>query len=67
MKNRTMVISQTGGTGGSIYLVPQTGLPVIYPGRSKELIYDVLQQNVRFAKNPFGPQLLILSRPNHRW
>lgn len=54
-------------SSGSIHLVPQTGMPPIYHKRSRELIYDALQQELKFAKNPFGPQLLILSRPNHRW
>jgi hypothetical protein len=54
-------------SGGAIQIVPQTGMPTIYQKRSKELIYDTLQGAVQFAKNPFGPQLLILSRPNHRW
>jgi hypothetical protein len=53
--------------GGPVQLVPQTGMPPITQSRSKELIYDALQGEVRFIKNPFGPQLLILSRPNHRW
>ena len=50
-----------------VFLIPQTGMPPIYHPRSKELIYDALQLDVRFVKNPFGPQLLALSRPNHRW
>jgi hypothetical protein len=50
-----------------IGLVPQTGMAPVYHPRSKELIYDCLEQNVRFVKNPFGPQLLVLSRPNHHW
>jgi hypothetical protein len=53
--------------GGPVQLVPQTGMPPITQSRSKELIYDALEGEVRFIKNPFGPQLLILSRPNHRW
>jgi hypothetical protein len=48
-------------------LRPQTGLPPNHQTRSKELIYDCLEQNIRFVKNPFGPQLLALSRSNHRW
>lgn len=50
-----------------VFLIPQTGMPPIYHSRSKEIIYDSLELNVRFVKNPFGPQLLALSRPNHRW
>lgn len=52
---------------GTVHLVPQTGMPPIYQKRSRELIYDALQMDLRFIKNPFGPQLLILSRPNHHW
>jgi hypothetical protein len=52
---------------GTVYLVAQTGMPSNYHSRSRELIYDVLEKNTRFVMNPFGPQLLILSRPNHRW
>lgn len=50
-----------------ITLVPQTGMPVAFQHRSKELIYDVLEKDVRFILNPFGPQLLSVSRPEHRW
>jgi hypothetical protein len=57
----------TPPTEASIYLVTQTGMPPVYHTRSRELIYDVLQYNPRFVLNPFGPQLLILSRSNHRW
>jgi hypothetical protein len=57
----------TPPSGGPVQLVPQTGMPPITQSRSKELIYDALEGEVRFIKNPFGPQLLILSRPNHRW
>jgi hypothetical protein len=53
--------------GGQLQIVPQTGMPPIYQKRSRELIYDSLQGDLKFAKNPFGPQILILSRPNHRW
>jgi hypothetical protein len=48
-------------------LVPQTGMPPPYHTRSKEIIYDALEDNPRFVKNPFGPQLLSLSRPEHHW
>jgi hypothetical protein len=51
----------------SVSLIPQTGMPQVYQSRSREIIYDSLQNDIRFVKNPFGPQLLILSRPNHRW
>jgi len=57
--------SQT--TNFPLKLVPQTGLPPVYQPRSKEIIYDCLQGSIQFVKNPFGPQLLVLSRPNHRW
>jgi hypothetical protein len=50
-----------------IQLIAQTGFPPNYASRSKELIYDCLQLNPRFVKNPFGPQVLPISRPNHRW
>jgi hypothetical protein len=48
-------------------LVPQTGMPPTYHNRSKEIIYDSLQSDPRFIKNPFGPRALYLSRPNHHW
>jgi hypothetical protein len=57
----------TPPSSGAIYLVPQTGMPPVYQKRSRELIYDALQMDLRFIKNPFGPQLLILSRRNHHW
>jgi hypothetical protein len=50
-----------------IQLVPQTGMPSNYQQKSKEIIYDALQDNPRFVPNPFGPQKLYLSRANHRW
>jgi hypothetical protein len=50
-----------------VFLIPQTGMPPIYQSRSKELNYDALELSPRFIKNPFGPQLLALSRSNHRW
>lgn len=50
-----------------IQLVPQTGMPTNYQHKSKEIIYDALQGNIRFMMNPYGPQKLYLSRPNHRW
>lgn len=61
------VITHIPMSPGSVQLVPQTGLPPITQSRSKELIYDALEGEIKFIKNPFGPQLLILSRPNHRW
>jgi hypothetical protein len=45
----------------------QTGMPQIYPSRSKELLYDSLMDLPTFILNPFGPQQLNLSRPNHHW
>lgn len=50
-----------------IALVPQTGMPVIYPSRSAELAYDSLQSSPNFIRNPFGPHKLFASRPNHHW
>ena len=50
-----------------ITLSPQTGMPPVYSSRSKELLYDALILNPRFMHNPFGPQRLNLSRPNHHW
>jgi hypothetical protein len=55
------------GTPSPLLLVPMTGMPPVYHSRSAELNYDVLQTNPRFVPNPYGPQLLILSRSNHRW
>ena len=54
-------------SSGPVQLVPQTGLPPITASRSKEIIYDALQAELKFVLNPFGPQLLILARPEHRW
>jgi endo-1,4-beta-xylanase len=51
----------------TISLVPQTGMPPNYHARSSELQYDTLEKNVRFIRNPFGPQPLHLARPNHHW
>lgn len=48
-------------------LDPQTGMPPIVQSRSKELIYDALELNVRFIKNKFGPLPLNLTRPDMRW
>jgi hypothetical protein len=50
-----------------IGLVPQTGMPPIYHSRSKEIVYDALLHNPRFIFNPFGPQPLNVSRPEHCW
>lgn len=55
------------GTPGKINLVTQTGMPPIYQSRSRELIYDALENSSRFIKNPFGPQFLILARAQFRW
>lgn len=59
--------SRTTSAVTFLNLTPQTGMPPINVSRSKELIYDSLQGSVRFAKNPYGPQLLNISRPSHRW
>lgn len=56
-----------GDVGGAVQVVPQTGMPPIYQKRSKEVIYDALQDELRFIKNRFGPQWLILTRPNLHW
>lgn len=48
-------------------LIPQTGMPPNVVSRSREIIYDCLQLNPAFVKNPFGPRRLGISRPNHRW
>lgn len=45
----------------------QNGMPVITQSRSRELDYHVLQGNPKFVANPYGPQLLPLSRSNHMW
>jgi hypothetical protein len=50
-----------------IGLVPQTGMPSNYTSRSKELYYDTLLHEPLFMSNPFGPQILAISRPNHHW
>jgi hypothetical protein len=50
-----------------ISLIAQTGMPSNYASRSKEIIYDSLQSDPRFVKNPFGPRRLDLSRPEHHW
>lgn len=48
-------------------LVPQTGMPSVYFSRSRELIYDALEDNQLFIFNKFGPQRLDLARPNQHW
>ena len=50
-----------------IGLTPQTGMPPTYQNRSRELNYDALLKNPKFQPNPFGPQLLSISRPEHHW
>jgi hypothetical protein len=50
-----------------IGLTLQTGMPPIYHSRSRELNYDVLITQPDFQPNPFGPQLLVISRPEHHW
>lgn len=52
---------------GQVQLIAQTGMPPIYQKRSKELIYDALQKEPNFKLNPFGPQILILARPQFHW
>lgn len=62
-----MSVTPVNPITGNVQLVPQTGLPPITQSRSRELIYDALQGELKFVLNPFGPQFLILARPNHRW
>jgi hypothetical protein len=52
-----------------INLFAQTGMPGLHQSRSRELSmsYDALIGNQHFRFNPFGPQLLRLSRSNHHW
>jgi hypothetical protein len=50
-----------------VNLTLQTGMPPIYHTRSRELNYDVLITQPNFQSNPFGPQLLLISRPEHHW
>jgi hypothetical protein len=57
----------TKTTSVTTALVPQTGMPPIYPSRSKELAYDSLQGNPNFIFNPYGPQKLYVSRPQYHW
>lgn len=54
-------------TSYPIRLIPQTGMPPNNVTRSREIIYDCLQLNPSFVKNPFGPRVLPISRPNHHW
>ena len=56
-----------GASQFPIGLAPQTGMPPIYASRSKELRYDTLMYEPLFIFNPFGPQILQASRPNHHW
>jgi hypothetical protein len=58
-----------GDTICQIQLVPQTGMPSTYFQRSKEvsMLYDALGGDNKFIFNPFGPQLLNLTRPNKHW
>ena len=60
-------VSLANFNSGSVQLVTQTGMPPVYASRSKELIYDALQGEPTFKKNPFGPQLLVLARAQFRW
>jgi hypothetical protein len=56
-----------GTTTTPVVLDLQTGMPPVYPSRSKELLYDSLMDSPAFILNPYGPQQLNLSRPNHHW
>lgn len=68
-KAQNRSISQRSQTTNQpiIALVPQTGMPVIYSSRSRELLYDSLQSSSRFIQNPFGPQKLFTARSNYHW
>jgi hypothetical protein len=54
-------------TNTPVVLDLQTGMPPIYPTRSKELLYDSLLDSLAFIFNPYGPQQLNLARSNHHW
>lgn len=60
-------ILQTGVTSFDVQLDLMTGMPPVRHSRSKELLYDSLMDRSTFVLNPYGPQQLNLSRPNHRW
>lgn len=45
----------------------QNNMPAVNQSRSRELVYDVLEDNPRFVRNPYGPQWLVHSRTSHRW
>jgi hypothetical protein len=57
----------TTSTSQPTMLNLQNGMPVIVQSRSKELIYDALEDNQRFIMNPYGLQILPLVRTNYRW
>jgi hypothetical protein len=57
----------SNGTTTPVVLDLQTGMPQVYPPRSKELLYDSLMDSPVFILNPFGPQQLSLARSNHHW
>jgi hypothetical protein len=57
----------TPTTPAQVVLDVMTGMPPVYQSRSKELLYDSLMYLPTFILNPFGPQELHLSRPNHHW
>lgn len=50
-----------------VSLDPMTGMPPVRHSRSRELLYDSLMERETFILNPFGPQQLNMSRPNHHW
>ena len=54
-------------TSQSVQLNLQNAMPAITQSRSRELIYDALEGNPRFVANPYGPQILPVSRTSHRW
>lgn len=57
----------TPTTTSPVVLDVMTGMPPVYQSRSKELLYDSLMDSPVFILNPYGPQQLNLSRPNHHW
>jgi hypothetical protein len=57
----------TTTTTTPVVLDYMTGMPPVRHSRSKELLYDSLMYSPVFILNPFGPQQLNLSRPNHHW
>jgi len=61
------IFDPTTDTLAVVGLIPQTGMPPIYFSRSREVLYDALQNEKTFIFNKFGPQRLDLCRPNMHW